>query len=456
MARWRSRGCDSLSRSLAECGGHSRAAGVAGVDRQNLPEPPVGLSGVGAGGVASLGVVLAAGASWAVLAIDALAVAAALADLFTLPAVARFRCSARRAGVASLRKPHRVLLTLLNHSPRRFSLAVRDAVPHALDPQPGEFLRCKSPAAAASRSTINLRAERRGAFAIEAVYLRVDSRLGLWQRHCSVSVADGDPRLSRHAATRRSTPCWPAPIASACWACAARAASGRTTNSSGCATTPSTTTTSTSTGAAPPRRQKLTVKDYQASQSQRIIFLLDCGRMMTNQAAGLSLLDHGLNAMLMLSYVALRQGDSVALVPLFRRDSQFRPAAGRHAADEPAAARLVRSLPQAGRVALRPGLSLPGHALPQTLAGGVDDQRDRRGELQPDRALPDQSRRAGTCRWACCCATGDYSRPSRSSSPATHSSGRPRPPPTSSPGVTRSSAIWPAKVYCCWTYSPRR
>jgi uncharacterized protein (DUF58 family) len=62
------------------------------------------------------------------------------------------------------------------------------------------------------------------------------------------------------------------------------------------------------------RRRKLTVKEYQASQSQRIIFLLDCGRMMTGEAAGLSLLDHGLNASLMLSYVALRQGDQAGMV----------------------------------------------------------------------------------------------------------------------------------------------
>ena len=62
------------------------------------------------------------------------------------------------------------------------------------------------------------------------------------------------------------------------------------------------------------RRQKLTVKDFQSSQSQRIIFLLDCGRMMTNEAGGMSLLDHGLNALLMLSYVALRQGDSVGMI----------------------------------------------------------------------------------------------------------------------------------------------
>jgi uncharacterized protein (DUF58 family) len=36
--------------------------------------------------------------------------------------------------------------------------------------------------------------------------------------------------------------------------------------------------------------------------------------MMTNAAAGISLLDHALNAALMLSYVALRKGDSVGLL----------------------------------------------------------------------------------------------------------------------------------------------
>jgi uncharacterized protein (DUF58 family) len=56
------------------------------------------------------------------------------------------------------------------------------------------------------------------------------------------------------------------------------------------------------------------VKDFQTNQSQRLIFLIDCGRMMTNESAGLSLLDHALNAMLMLSFVALRQGDAVGLI----------------------------------------------------------------------------------------------------------------------------------------------
>ncbi len=62
------------------------------------------------------------------------------------------------------------------------------------------------------------------------------------------------------------------------------------------------------------RRQKLTVRQFQADQSQRIIFMLDCGRMMTNQYQDLSLVDYALNSMLMLSYVALSQGDSVGLI----------------------------------------------------------------------------------------------------------------------------------------------
>ncbi|MDX1945623.1 MAG: DUF58 domain-containing protein, partial [Pirellulaceae bacterium] len=76
------------------------------------------------------------------------------------------------------------------------------------------------------------------------------------------------------------------------------------------------------------RRRKLTVKDFQTSQSQRIIFLLDCGRLMTNEAAGLSLLDHSLNAMLMLSYVALRQGDSVGMIAFADRILSFVPPRG--------------------------------------------------------------------------------------------------------------------------------
>ncbi|MDA7859326.1 DUF58 domain-containing protein [Mariniblastus sp.] len=74
------------------------------------------------------------------------------------------------------------------------------------------------------------------------------------------------------------------------------------------------------------RRNKLTVRDFQANQSQRILFMVDCGRMMTGTAGEISLLDHSLNAMLMLSYIALRQGDSVGMLSFSDRIHNFTPA----------------------------------------------------------------------------------------------------------------------------------
>ena len=49
---------------------------------------------------------------------------------------------------------------------------------------------------------------------------------------------------------------------------------------------------------------------------------------MASQAAGLSLVDHALNAMLMLSYVALKQGDSVGLISFSDTIHSFVPPAG--------------------------------------------------------------------------------------------------------------------------------
>jgi uncharacterized protein (DUF58 family) len=47
---------------------------------------------------------------------------------------------------------------------------------------------------------------------------------------------------------------------------------------------------------------------------QQIIFLIDCGRRMLAQDDTLSHFDHTLNAILLLSYVALRQGDALGLM----------------------------------------------------------------------------------------------------------------------------------------------
>ncbi|BCB25768.1 hypothetical protein SKTS_06540 [Sulfurimicrobium lacus] len=61
------------------------------------------------------------------------------------------------------------------------------------------------------------------------------------------------------------------------------------------------------------RMGKLIARDYQDERDQQIVFMLDCGQRMRARDDALSHFDHTLNAMLLLAYVALRQGDAVGL-----------------------------------------------------------------------------------------------------------------------------------------------
>jgi uncharacterized protein (DUF58 family) len=63
------------------------------------------------------------------------------------------------------------------------------------------------------------------------------------------------------------------------------------------------------------RLRRLISKDYEDARDQQVVFLLDCGRRMRHRgAAGRSHLDEALNALLLLSHVAIRQGDGVGLL----------------------------------------------------------------------------------------------------------------------------------------------
>lgn len=80
------------------------------------------------------------------------------------------------------------------------------------------------------------------------------------------------------------------------------------------------------------RRGKLTARQYQLESNQSLMFVLDAGRLMTGETAGLSLYDHALNAMLMLAHVASRGGDRVGLLSYAEDVQAFvPPSAGRKA-----------------------------------------------------------------------------------------------------------------------------
>jgi uncharacterized protein (DUF58 family) len=68
------------------------------------------------------------------------------------------------------------------------------------------------------------------------------------------------------------------------------------------------------------RMGRLIAREYQDERDQRIVFLVDCGQRMRahedapdNGERALSHFDHALNALLLLAYVALRQGDAVGV-----------------------------------------------------------------------------------------------------------------------------------------------
>ncbi|MDM8558497.1 DUF58 domain-containing protein [Candidatus Parabeggiatoa sp. HSG14] len=76
------------------------------------------------------------------------------------------------------------------------------------------------------------------------------------------------------------------------------------------------------------RYKKLISKEYQDERDQQIIFLIDCGRRMLAQDGPLSHFDHTLNAILLLSYVALRQGDALGLMTFSGQQRWIAPRKG--------------------------------------------------------------------------------------------------------------------------------
>ncbi|MFN7966777.1 MAG: DUF58 domain-containing protein [Acidobacteriota bacterium] len=77
------------------------------------------------------------------------------------------------------------------------------------------------------------------------------------------------------------------------------------------------------------RRGSLISREYEVERDQTVLFLLDCGRRMRADDETGTHLDHALNAVLLLSYVALRQGDSVGLVTFGSNDRFLSPVKGR-------------------------------------------------------------------------------------------------------------------------------
>lgn len=268
--------------------------------------------------------------AWLPMAVlDVVIFLAAAVDLLSLPRRQFLSVDREVARVASLGQPHDVRLVVAHLGRRSLFIWVRDDVPHELCPRPDEF---RLRLAGMSRSVLHyqLHSSRRGAFTLPLVHLRVRSRWGLWQRLLDyevgsvVHVYPDMKQLTEYALLARTNRLSLLGV--------------RRTRRIGQDNEFERLRDFTLDDnykhidwRSTARRRKLTVKDFQTNQSQRLVFMLDCGRMMTNLSDGLSLLDHSLNAMLMLSFVALSHGDAVGLICFSDEVHTYvPPSGGRH------------------------------------------------------------------------------------------------------------------------------
>jgi uncharacterized protein (DUF58 family) len=79
------------------------------------------------------------------------------------------------------------------------------------------------------------------------------------------------------------------------------------------------------------RRRKPIAREHQEERDQELVFVLDCGRRMRAMDGDLAHFDHALNALLLVAYIALRQGDAVSLLTFGGSTRSLAPVKGRGA-----------------------------------------------------------------------------------------------------------------------------
>lgn len=250
----------------------------------------------------------------AVFLVDGILVALVATDLAILVTTTRRGVHAERsvARTASLGVELPCELTIRNDTPVRLRGAVRDDLPADFHCRPNRHKLDLPP-----RGLVTMRRKilpgRRGAFTLDHVYLQLQSPLRLWIRQVKLDVSSrlnvypDMKQLSDYALLARTN------RLSLIGVRRTRRI-GQDSDFERLRDYTRDDTYRHIDWRSTARRGKLTVRQFQSDQSQRIIFMLDCGRMMTNQREGYSLLDHALNSMLMMSYVALAQGDEVGML----------------------------------------------------------------------------------------------------------------------------------------------
>ena len=252
-----------------------------------------------------------------------LVVLACLIDILTLVSQKQFSVTRNSLQVASLGKPHQVSIEVTNLCSQSCRVDLRDDLPDEFSTSIESFpttLKSKI----RTRFKYEITSSSRGKFEMERVYLAVTSHFGLWQGiyqvpcQTTINVYPDMKQIAEYdllARTNRLSQMGVRRVRRIGQDNEFEQLRDYTKDDNYKHIDWRTTA----------RRRKLTVKDFQSNQSQRIIFMVDCARMMAGSSDGLSMLDHAFNAMLMLSYIALKQGDSVGLLNFSNEVHSFTP-----------------------------------------------------------------------------------------------------------------------------------
>ncbi|MDO4551097.1 MAG: DUF58 domain-containing protein [Planctomycetia bacterium] len=279
---------------------------------------------------------------WITVTADICLLAIIFVDFLTLPSAQGFVVKRKISPVASLRKYHPVEITVENHTRRKCRVLVRDDADQDLLPVNDKgnvhYEKCQQemeiPGGTLSAWTYFLRPRVRGLFEFYCVYFRFSSFFGFWVRQQSLvcnstlRVYPDMRQLAEYDLLARTNRLHLMGV--------------RKTRRIGQDNDFERLRDYTIDDdhrhidwRATARRKKLIVKDFQTTQNQNVVFLLDCGRTMTHSETILAPEEFSeakwkatpgaVNSMLMLAWVALKQGDSVGLLCFSDKIHSFTP-----------------------------------------------------------------------------------------------------------------------------------
>jgi uncharacterized protein (DUF58 family) len=244
-------------------------------------------------------------------------------DIQTIPHASQLTARRELPPRFSLDAEHSITLVIKNHSTQAVQMLVRDELPNVFELL-SENIAGEIPAHGEARLVYSLRAVRRGAYSFGNVVLRVRHGLGLIQKQLSLAVPDtakiypnfrglGEyqllakierrdevvrkPRKTRAPGTdfENLRPYIPGEdLRNVDWKATAR-------------------------------RGALISRNKQVEKGQQLAVLLDAGRLMAESVGSYSKLEHALKATIMLSFVAQRRGDALAVASFSNQIESFLP-----------------------------------------------------------------------------------------------------------------------------------